>query len=69
MKQPCGRNCPDRKCGCAVTCPKWAAWVDYRSKSYEEKLKADQAEKYLAYKSAKKKSISAIYKAREAAKK
>lgn len=30
-------DCPDRKAGCAVNCPKWAAYVKARDEEYKAK--------------------------------
>lgn len=40
VKQPCVKDCPDRKGGCAVTCEKWAAYVKERDKRYAEQAEA-----------------------------
>ena len=42
MENPCYNrqtktDCPDRKCGCQVTCPKWAKYVEERDKEYEQR--------------------------------
>ena len=37
MKQPCARDCPDRKAGCATTCEKWKSYVEERNAGYEER--------------------------------
>ena len=39
MKQPCERDCPDRKAGCGATCEKWKAYVEERNAQYEERVK------------------------------
>lgn len=39
MKQPCARDCPDRKAGCAATCEKWKTYVEERNAGYEERHK------------------------------
>ncbi len=36
-KQPCAKDCPDRKTACAVDCPKWKAYVEERNKAYEKR--------------------------------
>ena len=41
LKHPCAKDCPDRKAKCAVTCEKWAAYVEERNRRYEEKLKGE----------------------------
>ena len=33
-------SCPDRIEGCAVTCPKWAAYVKERDKNYIDRARA-----------------------------
>lgn len=51
MHNPCrkdGVDCPNRKCGCAVSCPEWAEWVRWREMTREEKRKTDEAESYNA---------------------
>lgn len=37
MKQPCARDCPDRKAGCGTTCEKWQAYVKERDAEYEKR--------------------------------
>ena len=37
MKQPCEKDCPDRKAGCGATCPKWEKYVKWRNAQYEER--------------------------------
>lgn len=37
-KPPCGKNCPDRKAGCAVTCEKWRAYIEERNAYYEKRV-------------------------------
>lgn len=37
-KPPCGRDCPDRKTGCAVKCEKWRAYLEERNAWYAAKL-------------------------------
>lgn len=37
-KPPCGRDCPDRKAGCAIDCEKWAAYVVERNKVYAARI-------------------------------
>ena len=37
-KPPCGKNCPDRKTGCAVNCEKWKAYLAERNANYEKRL-------------------------------
>ena len=41
LRHPCAKDCPDRKAKCAVTCEKWAAYVEERNRRYEEKLKGE----------------------------
>lgn len=38
MKQPCERDCPDRKAGCGATCEKWQAYVKERDAEYERRV-------------------------------
>ncbi len=35
MKQPCPRDCPDRKAGCGTNCEKWQKYVKERNAKYE----------------------------------
>lgn len=37
-KPPCGRECPNRKAGCAIDCEKWAAYVVERDKTYKKRV-------------------------------
>ena len=39
LKPPCGKNCPDRKTGCAVNCEKWKAYLAERNANYEKRRK------------------------------
>lgn len=39
MKQPCDRDCPDRKAGCGTNCEKWQAYVKERNEMYSERMK------------------------------
>lgn len=41
VQQPCVKDCPDRKAGCAVTCGKWAEYVSTRN-TYYERQKLEQ---------------------------
>lgn len=34
-KPPCGKECSDRKAGCAISCKKWAAYLRKREAFYE----------------------------------
>lgn len=48
MNSPCydietKTDCPDRKAGCAVECPKWAAYVEKRNADYEKRRAAAEA--------------------------
>lgn len=36
-KPPCGKDCPDRKPGCAADCGKWKAYVAERNANYEKR--------------------------------
>lgn len=47
MRQPCDRNCPDRAAVCAVSCPRWAAYVKSRDEEYKRRL--DDANVVSAY--------------------
>lgn len=38
MKQPCDRKCPGRKASCAVTCPDWAKWEEWKKQEYKKRL-------------------------------
>lgn len=41
---PCGKKCPDRYAGCAVTCERWKAYLEERNANYElRKRKAKAA--------------------------
>ena len=37
MKQPCKRDCPDRRAGCGATCPEWEKYVKWRNAEYEKR--------------------------------
>ena len=37
-QQPCMRDCPDRKAGCAISCPKWAEYIKKREAEYSRRL-------------------------------
>lgn len=39
LQQPCVKDCPGRKAGCAVKCEKWAAYLKLRDKLYEDRLR------------------------------
>ena len=39
MKQPCDRNCPERKPGCGSVCPRWAEWEAWKKQEYRRRLK------------------------------
>ena len=41
-KPPCGKNCPDRKAGCACNCEKWAAYLAERNAEYERRAKVSE---------------------------
>lgn len=34
-KPPCGKDCPDRSPGCAVTCQRWLDYVAERNANYK----------------------------------
>ena len=36
-KPPCGKDCPDRKAGCAINCEKWKAYLVERNANYEKR--------------------------------
>lgn len=36
---PCGKKCPDRTAGCAVSCEKWRAYVAERNANYARRVK------------------------------
>lgn len=38
MKQPCARNCPNRKAGFGTTCPDWAKWEEWKKQEYKRRL-------------------------------
>lgn len=42
MKPPCQRDCPNRKPGCAVNCPKWAEYARWRDGDYVRRLRESQ---------------------------
>lgn len=39
LRQPCQKDCPDRRAKCSATCEKWLRYVEERNKRYEERLK------------------------------
>ena len=41
-KQPCRKDCPDRKAGCAISCEKWAAYLKQREAYYEKRQKESE---------------------------
>ena len=48
MKSPCYNpetktDCPDRSSGCAVTCPKWAEYVQERDAEYDRRKAETEA--------------------------
>jgi hypothetical protein len=45
LVSPCTPDCPDRKGGCAITCPKWQKYTVERQKIYD-KRKQDCLVKY-----------------------
>ena len=45
VKQPCTRECPDRKAGCHAKCEKWLKYEEARNAEYERTAK----EKQIAY--------------------
>ena len=45
VKQPCTRECPDRKAGCHAKCEKWLEYEKARNAEYERTAK----EKQIAY--------------------
>lgn len=46
LNQPCVKDCPDRKAGCAINCEKWAAYLKEREAMYEERRKQVRAGQY-----------------------
>lgn len=38
IPNPCVKDCPDRKAGCAITCEKWAEYRTKRDQYYKSKL-------------------------------
>ena len=46
LKQPCEKDCPGRKVGCAITCEKWAAYLKEREKLYEARRKQTGSTQY-----------------------
>lgn len=40
---PCKKDCPDRKCGCAVDCERWRAYAEKRDREYDARLRKKRA--------------------------
>ena len=40
---PCGRDCPDRKVGCASSCQRWKEYTEKRNARYAERLRENDA--------------------------
>lgn len=38
LENPCGRDCADRKAGCAIDCPKWREYVEKRNEVYKARV-------------------------------
>lgn len=38
IPNPCVRNCPERKAGCAITCEKWEEYRAKRDQYYKTRL-------------------------------
>jgi len=53
VKQPCTRECPDRKAGCHAKCEKWLEYEKARNAEYEKARNAEYErtakEKQIAY--------------------
>ena len=50
IEQPCVKDCPGRKAGCAVGCEKWADYLEKRQKIYDERLRQNYASCETAHK-------------------
>lgn len=44
IPNPCVKDCPDRKAGCAITCKAWAEYREKRDLLYQKRLKAKEVE-------------------------
>lgn len=44
IPNPCAKDCPDRKAGCAINCTAWAEYRNKRDLFYQQKLEAKEAE-------------------------
>ena len=38
IPSPCTKDCPDRKGGCQINCPRWAEYVKKRDEEYAQRL-------------------------------
>ena len=53
MKAPCGRDCPDRKEACSLSCERWAEYVAERDKGYAERVMKCESATYYANKASR----------------
>lgn len=37
LRQPCAKDCPDRKPGCVADCERWQAYIEQREEMYRQK--------------------------------
>lgn len=57
--QPCVKDCPDRKAGCAAECEKWKAYVAKRNEEYARNVA--EGEKDRATAASKRASQTKLY--------
>ena len=38
LENPCGKDCPNRKAGCAIKCPEWLEYVAKRNEVYKARV-------------------------------
>ena len=43
MKNPCAKDCPDRKAECHGSCPKWQEYEDYKRQEYARRYLLQQS--------------------------
>lgn len=44
IPNPCKKDCPDRRAGCAIACKAWADYREKRDKLYQERYQAKESE-------------------------
>lgn len=46
LPNPCTQDCPDRHGGCAIDCEKYKAYVQDRTRRYEEQAREREKKRY-----------------------